>query len=141
MSLPTILTLEVATPKGLVLRTEAQAVRAPSVQGEFGVFPGHVPFLAALRSGLLHYRLEGTTRVAAIGPGFAETEPDSVQILTDLFALPEDIDVEAARRERAEAEEHLKKYDGSSTDARYGELRRTVAWAQARIDAVTDGAH
>ena len=34
-----VLTLEVATPTGLKLRTEADDVSAPSVEGEFDVLP------------------------------------------------------------------------------------------------------
>ena len=136
MALNTILTLEVATPKGLVLRTEADSVQVPSSLGEFGVLPGHVPVLAALRAGVLRWhRAGGGTEVAAIGPGFAEAEPATVQVLTDLFARAADIDADVARSDRARAEEDLKAYEGNAQDARYRELVRAVEWAQARIDA------
>ncbi|MAQ16651.1 MAG: ATP synthase F1 subunit epsilon [Sandaracinus sp.] len=136
MALNTILTLEVATPKGLALRTEADSVQVPSSLGEFGVLPGHVPVLAALKSGILRWhRAGGGTEVAAIGPGFAQAEPASVQILTDLFARASDVDVAAVKKEREEAEKALKAFDGNAQDAGYQELLRAIEWAQARLDA------
>jgi len=137
-NLDTVLTLEVATPKGLALRTEADSVQAPSTLGEFGVLPGHIPVLAALRSGVLRWKQgDGSFEIAAIGPGFVEAEPSSVHVLTDLFARPADIDADAVRKEREEAEKELKAYEGHAQDAKYGELQRAVEWAQARLDAAS----
>ena len=45
-----VLKLEVVTPGGLAVRAEADQVEAPSVFGEFGVLPGHLPLLAAMAS-------------------------------------------------------------------------------------------
>ena len=42
------LLLEVVTPDRLVLSTEADVVVCPGVEGQFGVLPGHIPFLSAL---------------------------------------------------------------------------------------------
>jgi len=130
------LTLEVATPTGLALRTECESVEAPSVQGQFGILPNHLPLLAALKCGILRYRADGKEHVVAIGPGFIEAEPDRVELLTDLFARPEDIDVEKAKQDLAAAEEELKKYDELYEGPDYDELQRGVDWAQARLTAV-----
>jgi len=138
MALDTVLKLEVATPKGLALRTEADSVQAPSSLGEFGVLPGHIPVLATLRSGVLRWkRGDGTTEVAAVGPGFIEAEPAGVQVLTDLFARPADIDADAVRKEREEAQKALKAHDGDGRDSKSLELQRAIEWAQARIDAAS----
>jgi F-type H+-transporting ATPase subunit epsilon len=45
--------LEIVTPTGVALRKQVTDVTAPSVAGEFGVLPGHLPLLAALRTGLV----------------------------------------------------------------------------------------
>lgn len=131
-----LLTLEVATPTGLALRTECESVEAPSVQGQFGILPNHLPLLAALKCGVLRYRTDGKDHVVAIGPGFIEAEPDRVELLTDLFARPEDIDVEQAKKDLAAAEEELKKYDELYEGPDYDELQRGVDWAQARLTVV-----
>ena len=127
------LTLEVATPVGLALRTEASAVQVWSVNGEFGVLPGHLPLLAALRAGPIKYIKEGKEHFAAIGGGFVEVEPDRVLVLTDVFASPESIKVEAVREELEEAEEALAAFPNVYEGPEFEELNRTKNWAVARL--------
>jgi F-type H+-transporting ATPase subunit epsilon len=136
----TILTLEVTTPRGLALRTEADYVQAPSVQGELGVLPNHLPVLAAIQCGLIKYKSGGKVQVAAVGPGFLEAEPDRVVVLSDLFATPEKIDVDATKQELATANEALKKFGERHEGAEYDELKRNIDWAQAKLDAVAEAA-
>src|SRR5688500_16563965 len=131
-----MLRLEVATPVGLALRTEANSIEAPSVNGEFGVFPGHRPLLAALKAGLLKYHVEGKDQVAAIGHGFVEAEPDRVLVLTDQFALPKDIDEAAVKRELEEADTKLKAFPSLYEGPDYEVLQRAVDWAHARLEAI-----
>lgn len=135
-----ILTLEVATPTGLALRTEAESVQAPSVKGEFGILPNHLPLLAALRPGLLKYKIGHDVHVAAIGPGFAQAEPDRVLLLTDLFALPKEIDKDEVEKELSDAVTALKAFGKNHEGAEYDELQRDIDWAQARLDAVAASA-
>jgi len=127
--------LEVATPTGLALKTEAASVSAPSVRGEFGVLPGHLPLLAALRCGVLEYVANGTKHVAAIGPGFVEAGPDKVLVLTDMIELPAEIDLEVAKADYTKANEALRAYGGGHDGPEYSELERDKEWAEARIKA------
>ena len=130
-----VLQLEVATPDGLALKTEAEIVTAPSVAGEFGVMPGHLPLLAATRAGLLKYRSAGKDQVAAIGPGFVEALPDRVLLLTDAFLKPASIDRAAAERELVEAEKQLADSKLPLDAPEHVELTRKVDWARARVEA------
>ena len=129
------LKLEVATPDGLALTTDADMVTAPSVEGEFGVLPGHLPLLAATKAGLLKYRVAGKDTVAAVGPGFVEALPDRVLLLTDAFLTPPDIDRPAAEHELASAERALADSKTALDSAEHQELSRAVEWARARVDA------
>jgi ATP synthase F1 epsilon subunit len=138
--LPQQLHLEVATPLGLALKAEVQSVQAPSVWGEFGVLPGHLPLLASLKSGILRYHANGQEHKAAIGPGFAEAGPDSVRILTDDFAAPAQIDAQAVRSELATAETELRALS-KDPDAPVDQLEaldRVIAWCQARLDVAAE---
>ncbi len=55
--------LEIVTPTGVALRERVTDVTAPSVAGEFGVLPGHLPLLAALRTGLVTWWRGGTALI------------------------------------------------------------------------------
>jgi F-type H+-transporting ATPase subunit epsilon len=130
-----ILKLEVATPDGLALKTEAEIVTAPSVEGEFGVMPGHLPLLAATRAGVLKYREGGHEKVAAVGPGFVEAGPDRVLVLTDAFLAPASIDKAAAERELAAAERAIAELKSSLDSPEHAEAQRALEWARARVEA------
>lgn len=131
--LPTALTLEVATPLGLALSVQTDSVQAPSVVGEFGVLPGHVPLLAALKPGILTYRKDGQLLRAAVGAGYAEATPDHVRLITEFFVRKDQIDVEQARTDLRHAEARLKETKATIEDIEYQEAQREYDWAQARI--------
>ncbi len=135
MALAETLTLEVATPLGLVLKTEAQSVAAPSVHGEFGVFAGHLPLLAAVKPGLLKYRTAGKDHVAAVSAGFVEAGPTKVLVLTDQFAQPKDIDEATVKAELAEAEKALVAFKERYEGNQYEELQRKIDWCNAQLMA------
>ena len=129
------LQLDVVTPAGSVLSERVDSVQAPSVEGEFGVLPNHLPLLAALQCGLLVWEVGGKRHIAAIGPGFVEGGPEKVLLLTDLFASPEQIKPDEVREELAKAEEALKAFDELYEGPEYNELQRDVDWAHARLEA------
>jgi F-type H+-transporting ATPase subunit epsilon len=104
--------LEIVTPKGRALTCSVDEVTAPSVAGEFGVLPGHLPLLAALRTGLITYRQGGETKRCAVGPGFAEAGPDKLVVLTDEYTERERIDPVIVRKELAEVQAELQKLEG-----------------------------
>ena len=129
------LQLDVVTPAGSALSVKVDSVQAPSVEGEFGVLPNHLPLLAALKCGLLVWEVEGRRNIAAIGPGFVEAGPDKVLLLTDLYATPEEIKPANVRQELTKAEAALKGFDELYEGPEYTELQRDVDWAIARLDA------
>jgi F-type H+-transporting ATPase subunit epsilon len=103
--------LEIVTPRGRQLRTSADEVTAPSVQGEFGVLPGHLPLLAAVRTGIVSYRVGSETKRCAVGAGFAEAGPEKLVILTDEYTDRERIDPVLVRKELGEVQQQLQKLD------------------------------
>ena len=103
------LLLELVTPERRVLSEEVVEVRIPGVVGELGVLPGHAPLLTALGTGPLSYTQAGVEHRLAVQGGFAEVLPDRVTVLARVAELPGEIDLEAARRQLAEAEARLPK--------------------------------
>jgi len=101
--------LEIVTPKGRALAESVDEVTAPSVQGEFGVLPGHLPTVSAIRAGLVTYRQGNETKKVAVGPGFAEAGQNKLLILADEFADRASIDPVVIRKELAELQPKLEK--------------------------------
>ena len=97
--------LEIVAPSRQVVRSEhVEEVIAPGSEGEFGVLPGHTPFLTTLTCGELSYR-EGTEwHHLAVDWGYAEVGADRVVILAEGADRAADIDISEARlaKERAE---------------------------------------
>ncbi len=126
---PGHLIVSVVTPKGSMASREVEEVIAPGAAGEFGVLPGHVAFLSALKAGVLTIRAGADRKVFAVGPGFLQAGLDRTTVLVEMALAADAIDSEAARADRAAAEEALKKDGGSVAQASFD-------WAQARLDAV-----
>lgn len=101
--------LEIVTPKGRALAATVDEVTAPSVQGEFGVLPGHLPVVAALRTGIVTYRVGAESKKVAVGSGFAEAGENKLLILADDYAERQHIDPVIVRKELAEVEAQLEK--------------------------------
>lgn len=100
--------LELVTPEKQLLAKEIHALVLPGTEGSFGVLPGHIPMVAALKPGMLKVESDDDETIYAIGGGYAEIASDRVMVLADTAELAEDIDIEAARKERARAVAQLK---------------------------------
>jgi F-type H+-transporting ATPase subunit epsilon len=99
-----MLKLEIVTPEKKVIDTEADSVTVPTASGGAGILPSHAPLVSALRPGILTYSNRGTTERVAIGGGFLEVSNDRVSVLADSADLADDINTDAARLQREEAE-------------------------------------
>jgi F-type H+-transporting ATPase subunit epsilon len=103
--------LEVVTPYGLILSEDVDEVTAAGSEGEFGVLPGHAPFITTLKVGMLSYKKGNEVRYIFVNSGYAEVGPDKVVVLADSAEKSEDIDVERAKAAMNRAEERLKKME------------------------------
>src|SRR5215831_10977323 len=107
------ITLEIVTPRGTALREEVDEVTAPSVSGEFGVLPGHLPLLAALRTGIVTFHKGGAETKLAVAEGFVEVKDDRALLLTDKVARREEVDPVKVRLELKDVDEQLDHYTGA----------------------------
>ncbi|MBL0224776.1 MAG: F0F1 ATP synthase subunit epsilon [Geobacteraceae bacterium] len=103
--------LEIVTPYSKVLDMEVDEVTATGKLGEFGVLPGHAPFLTSLKIGELAYKNNGITEHMALNWGYFEIKDDRIIVLVETAETPEAIDVERAKAAQGRAEEALKKLD------------------------------
>lgn len=94
------LRLQIVTPEARVFDGNAELVELPTIEGQLGIYPGHVGLIAALSAGEIRvHSADGVAQFVVLG-GYVEIEPRLVSVLT-LFASPEDEKVqieEACRR-------------------------------------------
>ena len=135
------ISIEIVTPEGRKLAVTADEVTAPSVDGEFGVLPGHLPFLAALRTGIVSYRTGGDTKKCAVGPGFAEAGADKLLILTDLYTERDTIDPVLVRKELGEIQAEIAKVENATDEDTKSQLDALVKrenWLAAELELYGD---
>lgn len=123
--------LEIVTPYGLAVSSKVEEAYIPGSQGDFGVLPGHAPFLTSLRIGELHYRQDNAVHYVSINHGFAEVTPTKTTILTDTAELAAEIDVERAQAARTRAEEKLRTL--SKEEQAYIQAMEALQRARIRI--------
>jgi len=126
------LKLKVVTPTRTVVDSEADFVEMPGELGYLGILPGHTPLITVVKTGVLSFKSDGAERALAITAGFAEVSNDVVTVLADSADQPSEVDIAAAERERAQAEEELKTASRETLE----QIRSKLELAEARL-AVT----
>ena len=105
------LLLEIVTPEARVYADTVETVVIPTVEGEIGILPGHIPLLTQVEAGELRVSKNGKTQLLAVGNGFAEIDGDKVSILTESAIAEEKIDEAAAEKAMQRAQEALRGKD------------------------------
>ena len=126
------LKLELVTPYKKVLSEEVDEITAPGSLGEFGVLPGHAPFLTSLKIGEFSYKAENRVFHLAVNWGYFEVENDTVTVLVETAERSDEIDLERAKAALGHAEEKLTKLTSEDHDYRMYEaaLERAIIRVQ-----------
>ena len=77
------LTLEIVTPEAKVYSDTIDSVVIPTVEGEIGVLPGHIPLLTQVEDGELRVTKRSTTELLVVSGGFAQIDGDRVRVLAE----------------------------------------------------------
>lgn len=100
--------VQVLTPEGVVHDGVAAMVVAPSVGGEVGILPRHVPLIAALLPGRTRLKmLDESEVVMATTEGYIAVEDDRVLIMVEQAELAGDIDRARAELALSAAQEAI----------------------------------
>jgi F-type H+-transporting ATPase subunit epsilon len=130
--------LTVTTPRGYLVQIEADEIAAPGALGEFGVLPGHIPFMSVLKPGVLSYRTKEGAKYLAVGDGILQvaraTDGDKIDVLVNRGEHGKDVDREAAQKELAAADAELAKSKAESA-AELKPMQDRRAWAAAQVEA------
>jgi F-type H+-transporting ATPase subunit epsilon len=127
------LKLEIITPQATVFDEDVHMVTLPVLEGQIGIYPGHVRVITQIVPGEVIVTKNGEDRSLAVGEGLVEISDKAVAIITDM-AIPSDrIDEakveEARRRAEARLQEKLSDEEVASVNA---SLARSLAQLQVK---------
>jgi len=128
------LKLDLVTPEQKLFSGECDEVRAPGLEGGFGVLPGHTPLLTALGGGVLTYVVGGVQHHVAVAGGFCEVAENHVTVLAD-YAVPARSIDPAAAREELEAAQQRHAQALAEDEASERRARAVLERAAARMTA------
>jgi F-type H+-transporting ATPase subunit epsilon len=144
------LQFELVTPERLVVSAPVEMVVVPGSEGNFGVLPGHAPFISTLRPGTIdiYDAARAITRRIFVAGGFAEVTPERCTVLADAAMPPEALDRAALDAELTEIEGNLPSLrdqiaQAQGTDREHlavelARLERRQAIARAKLQAVAE---
>ncbi len=126
------LTLEIVTPEAKVYSDTVDSVVIPTVEGEIGVLPGHIPLLTQVNDGELRVTKGMETQNLVVSGGFAQIEGDRVRVLAENAISEAKIDENAVEAAMHRAEEQLR--DAASLDPQQLEhLQNLVRYAGVQL--------
>jgi len=77
--------LQLITPEKILFEGEAKYISVPGTLGEFGVLPGHEPFVSTLQPGIVSVDLaSGERKEFPVTGGIAEIVPEKCVLLVDV---------------------------------------------------------
>jgi F-type H+-transporting ATPase subunit epsilon len=128
------LTVNLVTPTAELLRGQVAQVTAPSVLGEVGILPDHLPLLATLVEGPVGLHGSAGVEYYAVSGGVLEVDDNTVTLLADTAERGADIDVARSKAALKRATEAIGRLDATSPDyvrsvhrAKRAEVRLLVA--------------
>ena len=120
--------LEIITPTKVFDEGQVEYVRAPSLDGLFGVQSKHAPAIIAMKNGEIKVVKEGKTNYFSTSGGFADIRPENVQLLVETAERAEDIDKDRAQTALEKAKKSLQ-----STDANHARARTALERSKTRL--------
>lgn len=79
---------ELVSPERLVVSTEVEMVVVPGAEGDFGILPGHAPFISGVRPGVIEtYNKGSVERRFFVSGGVSEATPERCTVLSE-WAVP-----------------------------------------------------
>lgn len=128
------LQFELVTPERLALSEPVAMVEVPGEMGDFGVLPGHAPFMSMIRPGVVkvHAADDSTTRYF-IPAGYAEVNPEGCIVLAEHVQNLADVDANEAAKALEIAQFDVNE---AKDDAEKAKAEKALIVAQALVEAI-----
>lgn len=125
--------LDIVSAETEIFSGTVNAVFAPAIIGDVGIYPQHTPLVTRLKPGELKIEVEGEEdRFIYVSGGMLEVQPDVVTVLSDTAIRAEDLDENLVLEAKQHAEELLKD-NKSQVDSARALAELAEAAAQLRM--------
>ncbi len=105
--------LDVVSAEKELFSGTVNAVFAPAIMGDVGIYPRHTQLVTGLRPGELKIEIEGQEDLYLyVSGGILEVQPHVVTVLSDTAIRAEDLDEAQAMEAKQRAEDALKDQQG-----------------------------
>ena len=117
--------LNIVSAEQKIFTGQVVSVRVTGVDGELGVYAGHVPLLTSIKPGMVKSTLEdGKEEFIYVSGGFLEVQPTIVTVLADVAIRGEELDQQRILAAKRKAEEKLSNSNNADLSAK---LSREIA--------------
>jgi F-type H+-transporting ATPase subunit epsilon len=128
---------ELVSPERLLISEPVEMVVVPGVEGDFGVLPGHAPFISTLRPGVITvYQNRQPKESIFVAGGFAEVTPERCTVLAEEA-------LKIAEADRAQCEARVRdaraQLEACTADDQRRAAQRRVDIAEALMAALDRG--
>ena len=113
--------VRIITPKGIYKEFDTPILNIPTVDGERGLLPNHMPLVTMLQIGAMSSIEDGQRNYSAIFNGLFYFRDNVAEIMTDTIENSNDIDLDRALSAKERAEKRLASHD-SNVDQKRAEL-------------------
>jgi F-type H+-transporting ATPase subunit epsilon len=110
-------TIEIISPNGSIIKTEAKEVTIPSYEGEMGILKNHIPLITFLRPGIIKI-IGDSEKIFFVEEGTVEFANNNLLILTSSAKQISDMNKNLLNNLIKESEEKIQK-DEMSDKERY----------------------
>lgn len=127
---------ELVAPERLLVSAPVAMVVVPGAEGDFGVLPGHAPFISPVRTGVIDVYENSPDNIGRrifVSGGFAEVTPERCTVLADEAVALEGADRSSAGDRLKDAQEALQ---GADSEEDRGAAEAEIAVAEALLAAI-----
>ncbi len=124
--------VRIVTPKGIYKEFDTPILNIPTVDGERGLLPNHMPLVTMLTIGVMSSEENGQRNYYAITNGLFYFNDNVAEIMTDTIENRDEIDLDRANSAKARAEKRLQSSD-SNIDQKRAELALKRALNRIRV--------
>jgi F-type H+-transporting ATPase subunit epsilon len=125
---------DIVSAEAEIFHGQAQMVIASGEMGELGIAPRHAPLITRLKPGQVRVIAEnGEEQFFYVSGGILEVQPSVVTVLADTAMRAKDIDENAARQAKEEAERAIA---NRGDEMEIAEAQLQLAMATAQLEAL-----